>query len=54
MRERALLLGAALDLTALPEGGTRLRLTVPTARPEPDGPPPPAAPSSPPENRKNA
>ncbi|WP_367573590.1 HAMP domain-containing sensor histidine kinase [Streptomyces griseoaurantiacus] len=54
MRERALLLGATLDLTALPEGGTRLRLTVPTARPEPDGPPPPAAPSSPPENRKNA
>ncbi|MGY1433839.1 HAMP domain-containing sensor histidine kinase [Streptomyces reniochalinae] len=30
MRERALLIGSGLDITPAPDGGTRIRLTVPT------------------------
>ncbi|MFF5102157.1 histidine kinase [Streptomyces sp. NPDC000134] len=35
MRERALLAGAALDLTSTPGTGTRVRLTVPASRKQP-------------------
>lgn len=35
MRERALLIGAALDVTAAPRTGTRIRLTAPVTRPRP-------------------
>jgi two-component system sensor histidine kinase UhpB len=52
MRERALLLGAALDLSPAPEGGTRLLLTVPTTTVPPAPTEPPPAPAAP--TRKNA
>ncbi|MFD0053828.1 HAMP domain-containing sensor histidine kinase [Streptomyces sp. NPDC005047] len=35
MRERALLIGAALDITSAPEAGTRIRLTAPVPRKQP-------------------
>ncbi|MGW0818391.1 HAMP domain-containing sensor histidine kinase [Streptomyces viridiviolaceus] len=35
MRERALLIGAALDLTSAPGAGTRIRLTTPVPRKQP-------------------
>jgi two-component system sensor histidine kinase UhpB len=35
MRERALLLGAALDITSTPRAGTQIRLTVPAPRDRP-------------------
>ncbi|MGW8743864.1 HAMP domain-containing sensor histidine kinase [Streptomyces sp. NPDC055794] len=35
MRERALLIGADLDITSVPEAGTRIRLTAPVPRKQP-------------------